>query len=115
VVGAYPYASLWTLVFKTYSEEEHAPWTWFSAVFMIGPVITATSGPNEGIFWYKVYQPVNPPEVSAPFGEIVCELDETTGEPGCVLIASGLNPLDKPEFRISIGNFTDSRFFGESE
>jgi hypothetical protein len=116
VLSFSPYASLWTLVFKTYSEEEHAPWTWFSGVFMIGEgYLSSTGGSYKGAVVYNVYQPVNPPEGSAPFGDILCDLDESVGEPVCVLVAGGLNPVNKPEFRIPIGNFTDSRFFGETE
>ncbi|MGB5292669.1 MAG: hypothetical protein WBN41_14595, partial [Lysobacterales bacterium] len=111
-----PYASLWTLVFKEFSEEKHAPWTWFSGVFMIGSGYQSSpEGSYKGAIVYNVYQPVNPPEVSAPFGDILCDLDTAVNEPVCVLIAGGLNPVSKPEFRISIGNFTDSRIFGETE
>ena len=110
-----PYASLWTIVFKDYSEDPVAPWEWYSGVFMIAQPFLITSGVNEWKVKYRVIHPVPPPEVSSPFGDIYCELDEDLGEPACVFIASGLNPLDKPEFRISIGNFTDSRFFGETE
>jgi hypothetical protein len=74
-----------------------------------------TGGDYEGKLLYKVLQPVNPPEVSAPFGNILCDLDEALAEPVCIFTASGLDPVDKPEFRIPIGNFTDSRFFGETE
>jgi hypothetical protein len=115
MVAYNPYASLWTLVFKGYSEEEHAPWTWFSGVFMITEGQIITGGAYEGQLEYKVIQPVPPPEVSAPFGNIFCDLDEALGEPVCVLTAGGLNPVNKPEFRIPIGNLTDSRFFGETE
>ncbi len=115
LVSYNPYVSLWTLVFKRYSEEEHAPWTWFSGVFMIQQGRIPSGGGYEGKLVYKVLQPVNPPEVSAPFGDIFCDLDEAFDEPFCVLIAGGLNPINKPGFRIPIGNFTDSRFFGETE
>ncbi len=110
-----PYASLWTLVFRGYSEEEHAPWKWFSEVFMIEEGKVPESGPDEGKLRYGVWQPAPPPEGAAPFGEIICNLGGAMGEPVCTLIAGGLNPVDKPEFRIPIGNFTDSRFFGETE
>lgn len=110
-----PSTSLWILVFKEPNEQEHDPWTWFSGVFMIREGRLLTGGPNEGKLVYGVRQPVHPPEVSAPFGDIYCELDESTAEPVCVLIAAGLNPTDQPEFRIPIGNLTDSRFFGEAE
>jgi hypothetical protein len=83
---------------------------------MIGPGYQSSpEGSYKGAIVYNVYQPVNPPEVSAPFGDILCGLDTSVNEPVCVLIAGGLNPVNKPEFRISIGNFTDSRIFGETE
>lgn len=110
-----PYASLWNLVFKTYDDDPVSPWTWFSSVFMIAEAHVSTGGENEGKLIYDVIQPSPPPEVSSPFGKILCDLDEGFGEPVCVLIAGGLNPVYKPEFRITIGNFTDSRFFGETE
>ena len=110
-----PYASLWTLVFKEYGEEEHEPWKWLSVVVMITEGLIYTGGEYEGALVYNVRQPTSPPEVSAPFGHLICNLDETVGEPVCTFVAGGLNPNDKPAFRISIGNFTDSRFFGETE
>jgi len=110
-----PYASLWVLVFKEPHEDEHDPWTWFSGVFMIGEGRMRTGGPLAGKLEYKVFQPGPPPEIAAPFGDILCEIDETAGEPVCVLRAAGLNPSDWPRFRIPIGNLTDSRFSGETE
>ena len=111
-----PYPGLWALVFKESSEEEPAPWTWFSGVFMIAEGYRSTAhGSFGGAVVYEVWQPVNPPEEAAPFGHILCDVDETLGEPVCDLVASGLDPVNKPVFRIPIGNFTDSRFFGETE
>jgi hypothetical protein len=110
-----PYVSLWTLVFKSNSEVEHAPWTWFSGIFVIKEGRIPNGGAYEGKLIYEVLQPTPPPEVAAPFGFILCELEESSGEPVCVLIAAGLDPLNQPGFRIPIGNLTDSRFFGESE
>jgi len=110
-----PYASFWTLVFKAYGEEAHEPWKWGSIFVMISKPLIYNGEGYEGALVYNVLQPTSPPEVSLPFGKIVCTLDETAGEPVCTLIAGGLDPVDKPEFRIPIGNFTDSRFFGETE
>jgi hypothetical protein len=116
-----PYGSLWTVVFKAYDErypdDTVTPWSWESMVLMISDPyqVTQDGTYKKGTVVYNVSQPVPPPEVGVPFGRILCNLDEIVGEPVCVLIASGLNPVDKPEFRIPIGNFTDSRFIGETE
>lgn len=114
VVTNNPFASLWTLVFKEYSEEAHAPWTWFSGVLMIGPGSLKTGGTYKGMLEYIVKEPTPPPEVSMPFGHILCGLDEELGEPGCIFSVSVFNPGNPVEFRIPIGNFTDSRIFGET-
>ncbi len=111
-----PYSPLWTIVFKFPSEEEHAPWDWVSGVVVIREGFVSTPQSSQGgAVVYKVWTPAPPPEGLAPFGEILCDIDEVAGEPVCILVAGGLNPVDKPEFRIPIGNFTDSRFFGEAE
>ncbi len=106
-----PVFSLWTLVFKEFSEEEFAPWTWSSGIVMIGDGVLVTNGPSKGLLSYSVVQPVHPPEVLLSLGNISCSLDEALGEPGCILQLFGINPI---EFKIPIGNFTDSRIFGEA-
>lgn len=107
-----PFVSMWNLVFKGFSEEEHAPWTWSSGVFMIGQGSLATGGAHPGMLFYGIDEPAFPPEVAVGVGNILCGLDEELGEPGCTLRLNGVNPI---EFRIPIGNFTDSRIFGETE
>jgi len=108
--------NLWTVVFKPYWEEWQEPWKWFSIVLMIGKGLIYTGPGYEGALVYSVWQPVPPPEGGAPFGQIICNLDEALGEPVCNLVAPGpvSDTLNKREYRIPIGNFTDSRFFGET-
>lgn len=115
VIKPNPWGSLWTLVFKEFSDEEFAPWTWVSGVFEISEGVILTGGPDAGKLRYRVWELTNPPEVIVPFARIYCAPDPESGEPGCTFIASGLNPVDPVEFRISMGNFTDSRFFGITE
>lgn len=112
-----PYPSLWSLVIRTPDEDyaEGAPWTWVSGIIMIREGRVPGGGSKAGKLVYTVNQPAFPPEGAAPFGEIVCELHETVDEPVCKLTASALDPVEKPEFIISVGNFTDSRIHGESE
>lgn len=107
-----PYVSLWSMVFKSYSDEEQAPWTWFSTVVLISEGRLLTSGPDAGRLFYRVQLPANPPEVVQPFGEILCGTDAVTSEIGCIF-ENGL--LETRFFQISIGNLTDARFFGEAE
>lgn len=106
-----PWPGLWTLVFKRFSEEEYAPWLWSSTVLIITEGSIDTGGNYEGMLRYGINLPLGPPE-ELVVGSILCGLDETLGEPGCML---HLGSLGFPDFQISIGNFTDSRFFGESE
>lgn len=110
-----PWGSLWTVIIRNSSEEEFAPWTWESNVQVISEGEIVTGGVDEGKLQYRIWDITNPPEVLVPFARIYCDIDEEAGEPGCVLRASGLNPGSPVEFRISIGNFSDSRFFGETE
>jgi hypothetical protein len=110
-----PWGSLWTIVFKAYSDDEFAPWTWSSGVFEISEGEMPDTGPDAGKLRYRVWEPTSPPEVIVPFGRIYCDLDLEEVEPVCTFVVSGIDPVTPVEFRISIGNFTDSRFFGISE
>ncbi|MBE9549170.1 MAG: hypothetical protein IMF09_07145 [Proteobacteria bacterium] len=44
-----------------------------------------------------------------PIGEIICQLDETTQQPGCEVI------FEEVSYLMPIGNLSDSRFFAEAE
>ena len=107
-----PYRGLWSLNFKQFSEEEFSPWTWSSLIVLISEGSIAPGGTYEGKLHYTVYMPSPPPEVSVGIGKILCGLDDVLGEPSCVL---DIGMYNLPDFHIPIGNFTDSRFFGESE
>jgi hypothetical protein len=103
-----PGASLWIFAFKEPGEEEIAPWDWHSIVLTIREALIPANGPNAGKLVYSVGMPVNPPEGSVGFGNIVCGPDGESGELMCFL-----NPGEENEYRIPLGNFTDSRLFGE--
>ena len=106
-----PWPGLWTVVFKKFSEEEYAPWLWSSTILIINEGGIDTGGNYKGMLRYGIQLPLNPPEELVVV-RILCGIDETLGEPSCML---HLGSLGFPDFQISIGNFTDSRFFGESE
>lgn len=110
-----PLSSLWVFTFVTPSEEPPAPWDWHSGIYVIREARMPTSGVFEDQLVYTVSQPVPPPEGTVPFGQIICDIDENAGEPVCKFIAAGLDPVTRPEFRIPIGNLTDSRLFGETD
>jgi hypothetical protein len=99
------------MVFKSFDEEDHTPWQWFSAVVVISEGRVRTGGAEVGKLHYRVSLPANPPEGIQPFGQILCGTDDTS-EVGCV-IENGL--LETGFFEIAIGNLTDDRFFGEAE
>ena len=106
-----PYPSLWTFVFNTPSGEfEFEPWRWASQVFIINEGSIEPGGPYEGMLYYRIDLPVVPPE-QLVYGRILCNLEEELEEPKCTITLAG----DIPTFQVSIGNFTDSRIFGESE
>lgn len=107
-----PYPSLWTLVFKPANGGEFEPWKLSSAVFIINEGGIEPGGNFEGMLYYRIDLPVNPPEGIVVIGKILCDLHETLKEPGCTLNISGSGI---PRFQLSIGNFTDSRIFGEAE
>jgi hypothetical protein len=106
-----PFVTLWSLNFKQFHENEHSPWMWTAMVVMITPASWYSNAEGNQVIRYRVRFPVPPPEVSAPFGDIVCGEALPDGELGCILTASGHNLT---EFHMPIANFTDSRLFGES-
>lgn len=109
---ANPYASMWTMVIKKYSESDGAPWTWVSGIVLIEPADYPKRGDNAGKLIYRVYVPTTPPEVTVRFGTIVCGADVVGPEVACQLKIYYEEPV---YITISIGNFTDDRIFGESD
>jgi len=104
---------VWSLLFKD-NGQENEPWNWRSDIYVIGKALTGF--PNEGNYSYLVDAFTNPPEVLVNFGIITCGTDEEGGEPSCVFKANNyIDPLNPYNYRISLGNFTDSHFFGETE
>lgn len=104
---------VWTLVFKKNGQEEE-PWNWKSDIYGIEKVLDGF--PNEGNYSYLVDGFTNPPEILVTLGHINCGLDDESGEPNCVFKVNNPNDPSNPyNYRISIGNFTHSYFFGEAE
>jgi hypothetical protein len=120
VFPAFPFdeGALWSLVFKPNSEGKYEPWTWESIIVHVGEAEGERSfpGSHEGALSYRIGEFTDPPEVLLRFGTIICDLDEVTDEVGCIFeVVNKEDLLDPHEYQIPIGNFTDSRFFGETD
>jgi hypothetical protein len=85
------------------------PWNWNSKIVQIGKGRKLEEGPNTGQLVYSIVFIDNSAMEPVPDGHITCTLDNTSGQPGCVVDTSGKN------YQMPIGNLGDSRFFGEAD
>lgn len=106
--------AIWNFVSKPRQEGEAEPWRWSSDVFFIAE---GQSGyPDDRYVSYSVTAYASPPEELITIGHIICGSDDESSDPECVFEANNYNdPLNPYKFKISIGNFTDTRFYGETE
>ncbi len=85
------------------------PWNWDSEIVQVSEGRIAEGGPNMGKLVYSIVYVDNSAMEPVPDGEIVCRLDDDSGQPGCLVEIHGKN------YVMPIGNLGDSRFFGEAE
>lgn len=92
---------------------QHRGRAWESThVDILGPSVSGV--PENPRLVYGITAPSSPigpgvPPPKLPLGKIICAIDENAGQPGCII------EMWEQTYIMPIGNFGDSRFFGEAE
>ncbi len=110
VLGEEQYKEPFLLSFRPVNSAENNLWNSIHT-YIRGPYLS--ENPENKVLTYNIWelQPNGPQvgtEVPPPYGQVICALDTEAEQPGCKVEVKGIT------YTMPIGNFGDSRFFGEA-
>ena len=107
------YGADFVLVLKP-NNDPPEPWKWKSYIIPIFEGVVAEGGPDKGKLHYTMWWYSPPPGSDVPSGEIKCELDSESNQPGCIM-NFGTSEVENKDYVIPIANMSASRFYGEAD